>query len=203
MRRWAVLLVVLCSSAVVSPGFAEELDGTSYKASNKGQFGVHARVGTGYRGIFRYNDEFCGQTGEDLCLGRSPFALDFGLSYRVLQRLDLLMEMRVGLESDFGRTESEDGNRIRAYAPGVKVYFSDAGTLKFFSTLQLVIDTTNYPQVGQAVAGTDYGFKTVSGLQIDPHQTIGVFFFFSAEAGFKRWLRLQMEGGLGIQARFP
>ena len=199
MRRWAVLLVVLCGSAVVSPGFAEELDGTGGKVSNKGQFGVHARIGTGYRGIFRYNDEYCGQTGEDLCRGRAPFALDFGLSYRVLERLDVLMEMRLGLERDFGTSEATDGNKIRAFSPGVKVYFSDAGTLKFFSTLQLVIDTTHYPQADK----TDFGFKNVSGLQIDPHQTIGVFFFFGEEVGWSRWLRLQLEGGLGIQARFP
>jgi hypothetical protein len=107
--------------------------------------------------------------------------------------------MRLGLEDDFGESEGSDGSKLRAFAPGLKLYFHEAGTAKFFSTLQFVIDTTHYPQAEQ----TDLGVKNTSGLQLDLHKTVGVFFFFGEEVGWSRWLRLQLEAGMGLQARFP
>jgi len=200
-------LVFLLALGVLMPGFAhgEEraLDETSPEESNRGQFGVQVRMGSGYRGIFPYNDEYCGSPQEDanndFCSNRTPVFLDFGLSYRVLDRLDLLLEMRLGLEADFGINESSDGPRDRLYAPGVRVYFREGGTAKVFSTLQFVVDTTSYDQTDD----TDLAVKNVTGFQIDPHRTVGVFFFFGETVGWRRWLRFEMEGGLGLQARFP
>ena len=203
MERWPrfVAAVVLAGAVTLSGAavHAEELDETAAGVSNQGQFGVHFKVGTGYRGILRYNDEICGQAGEDLCLERAPFSMDLGLSYRATERLELLVEMRLGLEGDFGINDATSGNKIRNYSPGVKLYFSDAGTAKFFSTLQLVIDTTEYPQADKV----DWGFKNTSGLQIDMHKTVGIYFFFGEIVSWSRWLRLELEGGMGIQARFP
>jgi hypothetical protein len=203
MDRWlrfAAVLAVAGFFALSGPAaHAEELDQTDEGISNKGQFGVHFKVGTGYRGILRYNEEYCGQAGEDLCLERSPFSLDLGVSYRATERLELLVEMRLGLESDFGINDATSGDKVRSYSPGLKLYFSDAGTIKFFSTLQLVIDTTDYEQADKL----DWGLKNTSGLQIDMHKTVGIYFFFGEIVSWSRWLRLELEGGMGIQARFP
>ena len=201
-------LAFLVALGLLMPGLARgdetSLDGTSPDESHSGQFGFHAKIGTGYRGIFPYNDEYCGSPQEgsenNFCSNRSPFFLDLGLSYRVLERLDVFLEMRLGLESDFGRNESSDGPRNRYYSPGVKLYFREGGTMKVFSTLQFVMDTTAYDQ---SDTDFDLAVKNVSGIQIDPHRTVGMFFFFGETVGWSRWLRVEMEGGLGLQARFP
>jgi hypothetical protein len=174
--------------------------------SHKGQVGVSLGVGTGYRGILPYDDgEFCGDkndmgANDDLCIGRSPFSLDIGLSYGISRKLELLLEMRVGLEADFGSsTTADDGPKVSRFAPGVKLYVRDVGVTKFYSTLQLVIGTTDYP----TNSTKDFGIKQTNGLQFDLHKTVGVFFFFGEQTGWKRWLRFEMDAGLGIQARFP
>jgi hypothetical protein len=196
--------VLLVALGLLVPGAAradESLDETSPEVSHKRQFGFHAKMGTGYRAIFPYGDEYCGSEGSDndFCPTRAPLFLDVGLSYRVTDKLDVLLEMRLGLEKDFGRNESEEGSRNRLYSPGLKLYFREGGTMKVFSTLQFVIDTTDYPHIDEI----DYAVKNVTGLQIDPHKTMGVFFFFGETVGWSRWLRFEMEGGLGLQARFP
>jgi len=196
-RGCSIATVVLLS--LCAPAVAGNLDDTSPDEKSQGQVGLHAKVGSGYRGIFRDADEYCGVNGEDLCLARTPLFLDLGVSYRVLERLDILFEVRVGLERDFGATPAVKGVRNHAYAPGVKVYFKDAGTAKFWSSLAFEIETTDYPQKPE----TDYGMRLTNAFQFDPHHTVGVYFFFGPVFAWKRWLRFEIEGGVGLQARFP
>jgi hypothetical protein len=202
MRVLLALLVVAASAPAT--GWAEE-EGSN-ALTHKGQVGVHLAVGSGYRGILPYNEgEFCGDkndmgANDDVCIGRTPFGLDLGLSYGVNKKLEVLLEMRIGLESDFGSsTTASDGPKLRMFAPGVKVYLRDVGVTKFFSTLQFLIDVTDYPTNDSA----DLGVKQTNGLQFDLHKTAGVFFYFGEVVTFDRWLRFQMEAGLGLQARFP
>ncbi|HUH04941.1 MAG TPA: hypothetical protein VML75_23245 [Kofleriaceae bacterium] len=195
-------LVWALGVATPAPAQAEELDKTSVEDSHKGQFGLSARFGTGYRGIFPFDDAiYCGDPDSvgELCLGRSPVFVDLGASYRVLDQLELLVEMRVGIEADFGANASTDGESLRVYAPGIRAYLRDAGLLKLFLTLQFTIDTTSYPQAPD----TDYGVRLTPGVMLDPHKTVGIMFFFGPAVTWSRWLKFEMEGGLGIQARFP
>lgn len=206
MRRaliGAVVLGFLCPGVAL----AQDLDKTDVDRSNKGQFGLSAKVSFGYRGIFPYAEDpdyFCGSNGGagelgDPCQGRSPAGLDLGLEYRALDALGLLLEMRFGIERDFGASSSDDGPRQRILAPGVRAYLRDSAGFKFFIGLQFTADLTDYAQA----PGNDYGVRLTPGVMLDPHRTVGLIAFFGPMVSWSRWLQFGMEGGLGIQARFP
>ena len=197
MLRGAIALAALL--LLCAPAVADELDETSPDESQQGQVGLHAKIGTSYRGIFRDAEEYCGKTGEDLCQGRAPLYLDLGAGYRVIEKLELFFEVRIGLERDFGASATSTGARNRVYSPGVKLYFKEEGTAKFWSSLMFNIDTTNYPQKPE----TDYGVRLTNAFQFDPHRTYGVFFYAGPIFAWQRWLRFEIEGGIGMQARFP
>jgi len=172
--------------------------------SHKGQVGLHLQGVLGYRSIVTYDEEFCGElkdggANRSTCYGRSPFVLDVGLAYGVFSVLEVMLEMRLGLEKDIGATPNQDGPRTFALAPGVKAYLGRFGEMAFFSTLQLPIDFTSFDQVDK----NDFGVRNINGLQLDLHRTFGVYVLFGEEVSFRRWLRFEIEAGLGVQARFP
>ena len=172
--------------------------------SHKGQVGLHLQGVLGYRSIVTYDEEFCGElkdggANRSTCYGRSPFVLDVGLAYGVFSMLEVMLEMRLGLEKDIGATPNQDGPRTFALAPGVKAYLGRFGEMAFFSTLQLPIDFTSFDQVDK----NDFGVRNINGLQLDLHRTFGVYVLFGEEVSFRRWLRFEIEAGLGVQARFP
>ena len=45
---------------------------------------------------------------------------------------------------DFGTVPSADGPHIHQFAPGARFFFSESGRSKFFSTAQVVFDTSAY-----------------------------------------------------------
>ncbi|HEY8145569.1 MAG TPA: hypothetical protein VIG06_22970 [Kofleriaceae bacterium] len=174
--------------------------------SHKGQVVLHLQGVLGYRSIVTYDEEYCGDLKKDdgggnsaTCYGRSPFSLDVGLGYGVLDILEVFLEMRFGLERDIGATPNMDGPRTVALAPGVKAYLGRIGEMAFFSTVQLPIDFTSFDQVDK----NDFGIRNVNGLQLDLHRTFGVYVMFGEEVSWRRWLRFEIEAGLGVQARFP
>lgn len=184
----------------------DEDDDQEPDVSHKNQFGLHLQGVLGYRAIVTYDEEYCGDLKQDdgggnsaACYGRSPFGLDIGLAYGVLDALEVLLEMRVGLERDIGPAPNMDGPRMFALAPGVKAYLGRIGEMAFFSTLQLPIDFTSFDQVDK----NDFGIRNVNGLQLDLHRTFGVYVMFGEEVSWRRWLRFELEAGLGAQARFP
>jgi hypothetical protein len=194
------------------PGAAPEQDADEEEedeesaARHKNQLGLHLQGVLGYRAIVTYDEEYCGDLKQDdgggnsaACYGRSPFALDIGLAWGVLDTLEVLLEMRVGLERDIGAAPDMDGPRTFALAPGVKAYLGRIGEMAFFSTLQLPIDFTSFDQVDK----NDFGIRNVNGLQLDLHRTFGVYVMFGEEVSWRRWLRFELEAGLGAQARFP
>ena len=69
-----------------------------------------------------------------------PLALDLEGSYGVSQRIELVLELRIGLERDFGTTPSESGPRPFHVAPGARFYFSEAKRTKLFVQPELVFD---------------------------------------------------------------
>lgn len=171
---------------------------------HKGQVGLHLQGVMGYRSIVTYDEEFCGDLKDSggnrsTCYGRSPFGFDVGLGYGVLSMLEVFLEMRLGVERDIGVSPSMDGPRMVALAPGIKAYLGRIGEMAFFSTLQLPIDFTSFDQVDK----NDFGIRNVNGLQLDLHRTFGLYVMFGEEVSWRRWLRFEIEAGLGLQARFP
>ncbi len=202
-RTWlcwfvAIWLGLAASAAPARAGKKSEKASEGADISHRRQFGASLHLGTGLRAISPYEGEYCG-TGESVCVARTPVALDLGLSYGVLDSLELLLELRLGLERDFGASDNLDGPRIIAFSPGFRYYFSEAKSLKVFSSFQFSIDATDYAQAG----GTDFAVKNTNGLLYDLDKRVGLYGFFGEIIGWDRWLRIEIEAGLGVQARFP
>ncbi|HVV82000.1 MAG TPA: hypothetical protein VHE35_02930 [Kofleriaceae bacterium] len=181
------------------------------RQDHKGQFGLGLSLVTGYRFIKTWdNSRYCGERAAEsngsgnssYCVGHVPVSLDVSLSYGFTRGVEVLLDLRFGLERDFGSSPTADGPRLRAYAPGVKFWLSH-GAVNYFSTAQLAIDTTGYTDGGGGDLGADVRLRNANGLQVDFHDSYGVYAYFGEELAFRRWLEGGLELGAGIQGRYP
>ena len=199
MRALLVLLLV------TTPAWADDSEPPS--TFHKGQFGMSARLGMGVRGIATYNNMvYCGKTDPmaeygfaSVCTHRMPISLDLEAAYGVAQSIELTLELRIGIESDFGTSPSGDGPRPLALAPGARFFFSEAKHTKLFFQPELVFDFADYSQR----AGNDFGVRGIEGFWIDLHRSYGFYFWIAETAEFRRWLSFSFEGGIGFQGRYP
>jgi hypothetical protein len=172
---------------------------------HKGQFGVSARIPLGVRGIATYeNSVYCGTTDPEaefgfasVCTGRTPLVLDLEASYGITAGIDLVLELRLGLETEFGRTQAESGPRPFHLSPGARFFFSDSGRARFFVQPQLLIDFTGHER------GNDFGVRGIEGLWIDLHRAYGIYVYVAESLTFSRWLSASFEAGFGFQGRYP
>lgn len=169
---------------------------TSPSLSHERQFGVGILLGSGYRVLFPYQENvYCGQPGKRVCNGRLPAYLDLQGSFGFHANWDVLVDLRLGLEADFARTHDF------AIAPGVRYWVDPPARLKFFTTLQLVFDTTE--QHSRVLSGWDLAFHNSNGLMFEVMRDLGLYGQVSDTVGFVRWLRFEIDVGAGVQARFP
>jgi hypothetical protein len=161
------------------------------------QFGIALLPGTGYRGIFPYQEGiYCGQLNKRVCTGRVPWFLDVQPSFGFGNRWDILIDLRFGLEEDFTKTHQF------AVAPGVRYWVDPLETTKFFATIQLAYDTT--PQHLSALThNDDVALRNSNGFMFEVMRNFGVYLQFGETIGFVRWLRFEVDGGIGVQARLP
>lgn len=196
----AVFALLLLAS---TPAWAD--DSEPPKTFHKGQFGLSARFGLGARGIATYdNTVYCGKQDPQaehgfasVCTGRTPLALDLEAAYGVTQSIELTLELRLGLERDFGANASEEGPRPFWLAPGARFFFSEEKHTKLFVQPELVLDLGGYD------AGKDIGVRGIEGFWIDLHKTYGLYFFVGETLEFSRWLSATFEAGVGFQGRYP
>ncbi len=180
------------------------------RLSHKGQFELSARLALGLRAITPYHEEYCGKQDATasngfaaVCTGRAPFSLDFEIGYGVGHRVDAFIELRLALEQDFGASPSAtEGARLFHVSPGARIFFSDAGKSKLFTTGQLVLDFSGYEDPAGKKLGTDFGVRNMSGLWVDLDKAYGFYVFIGETATFARWLRFELEAGVGIQGRY-
>lgn len=179
--------------------------------SHKGQLQASARIALGLRAIVPYEKtDYCGQTDSatssgnaPVCTGRAPFSFDLELGYGVARRVDLIVELRLGLETDFAPTAvAMDGPRMFHLAPGARFFFSDAKTSKLFTTVQLVVDASGYEDGGGGSRGTDFGVRNMNGMWFDLDRAYGFYAYIGETATFSRWLRFELEAGIGFSARY-
>jgi hypothetical protein len=220
--RGALIAIVLLTSATAfaqsddgdNPGLITPTPKPKAAAEREGhlhQFGLGLQIAVGMRAINPYSDGvFCGSVGDNgnqnqaYCLARTPMTFDFELTYGVKPALEALMELRIGVERDFGTTSSSGGGpHVHQWAPGARFFFAETGRAKFFSTAQMVFDTSGYQDASGDDRGFDFGFRNVNGFWFDPTKAYGVYVFFGEEVGFKRWLSAALEGGVGVQGRLP
>lgn len=194
MRALVVLAVVFAS------GQTAHADST-----HKGQFGGSARLGLGVRGIATYeNKHYCGKTDTQaefgyasVCTGRMPLTLDLEGSYGIGRKVDLALELRVGLESDFGTTPADDGPHLIQLAAGARFLFSDSARGKAFVQPALMFDFSDY---GNGT-GNDIGVRGIEGYWVDLSHQYAAYVFVGETLGFSRWLSAEFEVGAGFQIR--
>jgi hypothetical protein len=202
MARW-LLLVMAVFVVSATPAWADEA--VSPVTFHKGQFGGSARFAIGGRGIATYeNTVYCGKTDPQaehgfasVCTGRLPLSLDLEAAYGVTGSIELTLELRLGLERDFGTDPSSPGPRPFYVAPGARFFFSEAARSKLFVQPELVFDFAGYSR------GNDFGVRGIEGYWIDLHKSYGLYFFVAETLEFSRWLSASFEGGVGFQGRYP
>jgi hypothetical protein len=220
VRAGAILFVVcvplavcaLSSHALANPP-SEDISEYTF---HEHQFGLSARIGDGFRALFTKADTtYCGQTGDNAagnasaCYGRTPLALDLEASYAVKRAIEVLVAVRLGLETDFASSpmSTTSGPHRLDLALGGRFFFSEAKHVKLFIQPMLVFDFTNYAQVPGG--SFDFGGRVLQGVWIDVHKTYGFYFYLGETAelakffGGSRWLDAEFEGGFGFQGRYP
>ncbi len=218
MRIWlgiAPLLLPATAVAEVAPEPAPPPEPkpvpASVRLSHHKQFEVSLRLVEGLRAIAPYgSDAYCGDTDATranqfaaVCTGRTPFSIDLELGYGVAPKIDAFLELRLGLESDFGSSPSDvEGTRQFHISPGARFFFADAGSSKLFTTAQIVLDTSGYRNVAGGDLSADFGVRNMNGLWFDLDKAYGFYIFVGETATFARWFRLELEAGIGVQGRY-
>jgi hypothetical protein len=205
MRLLGLGWLVVCSVVAWRPAAAEDYEatgGTERSYSHGGQFKLYSQVGLGYRLIYRYDEnDFCGQAGQTQCRDTTPPWIELGLGYGITNSFEVLLDLRLGLGADFKPEGSrEDGPKAMVIAPGIRVFIDDFGSIKFFTTFQVAIDRTEFQGVAEA---TDIGLRNVNAFLVDLHRTFGIYVHVGETIGFVRWLRFEVDAGLGMMVRLP
>ncbi len=167
------------------------------KLTHELQFGIALLPGTGYRGIFPYQEMVdCGQLGKRVCTSRLPFFLDVQPSFGFAARWDVLVDLRFGLGEDFTRS------RQFAVAPGFRYWVDPDEHAKFFATIQVAWDTTaqHNPLLSH---NDDFALRNSNGFMYEIMRNFGAYVQFGETIGFVRWLRFEIDAGIGVQARLP
>ena len=193
-----VIRVIAVLWVLAAPALADDVEPIT---SHRGQFGLSARLGLGVRAIATYDRTvFCGSDVDDrVCTGRSPMSLDLEASYGIKDSVELTLELRLGLERDFGATPGGDGPRPFHLAPGARFFFAEAKRTKLFVQPSLVFDFASYQQRD----GNDFGVRGIEGFWIDLHRSYGLYLYVAETIEFSRWLSGGFEAGVGFQGRYP
>ncbi len=171
------------------------------RLDHRHQTGLSLMPGIGFEIRVPYQDnKDCGdpdRAAKRVCTGGTPLFLDLQLAFGISSRIDLMADLRFGLDTP---AEVKVGKQF-AFAPGVRVWLDQDSNLKFYTTGQFVYDSTTQNQIN--VSDQDYGVRNANGLMYDVIRNVGFFFQFGETIGFKRWFRISLDAGLGVQVRFP
>jgi hypothetical protein len=175
---------------------------------HKYQTGLSIMPGSGYRLTVPYEDglpcgDSSGMQNKRVCSNRVPFFLDIQISFGLIPRMDIIADLRFGLED----VPAFRGSKQFAFAPGIRFWLDQDVALKFFTTLQFVYDYTDYSSFtsneGKSIHSSDFGIRNANGLMYDPIRNVGFFIQFGETIGFMRWFHVDLDIGLGVQIRFP
>ncbi len=163
---------------------------------HKDQFGVAVLSGSGYRIIAPYKDKIsCGQGINRVCTGRLPFFMEVQPSFGFARHWDVIVDLRFGVEPDF------NGSHQFAVSPGIRYWVDAELPTKFFATFQGVYDLN--PQHDPGIKDYDFGVRNANGFMFEVMRNLGFYLQFGETLGLVRWLRFEVDGGIGVQARFP
>jgi hypothetical protein len=158
------------------------------------------QLGSAWRAIFPFDEEYCGEddAAKAYCSGRAPVVLGLALEYGLTRNLEALIGIDVGLERDFGVDPNDDeGPRVFALSPGLKLYLTELGPGDLASTAELLIDSTSYDQADES----DLGVRNRSTWEIPISKNFWAQLYLGETASWKRWFRFQVDFGLGALVR--
>lgn len=165
--------------------------------SHKFQFGLAIMPGFGYRLIVPYEDNAsCGEVGKRVCSSSLPVFLDLQPSFGFAHHWDLVVDLRFGLGKDF------TGTHQFAMAPGFRYWVSPHDNMKFFATIQVAYDVTTQNNAALK-RNNDWALRNSNGFMYEVMRNMGLYVQFGETLGFVRWLRFEIDVGLGVQARLP
>ena len=163
---------------------------------HKYQLGISVMPGVGFRGVFPYEENIpCGQQGKRVCTGMLPFFLDVQASFGIAEHWDVLVDLRFGIVTDFTTSHQF------AVAPGFRYWVDPELPVKFYATIQGVFDAT--AQHNSMVKNNDFGVRNANGMMFEVMRNFGFYVQFGETIGFVRWLRFEIDAGVGVQARIP
>ncbi len=163
---------------------------------HRDQFGLAIMPGSGYRIIAPYKDNIpCGQLNTRVCAGRIPLFLDAQASFGFAAHWDVIVDLRFGIEADFSQSHQF------AVAPGVRYWVDADQPAKFFATIQGIYDLN--PQHEPGIKDYDLGVRNANGFMFEVMRNLGFYLQFGETLGLVRWLRFEVDAGIGVQARFP
>ncbi len=203
VKAWWLFAVVAAGAGTARADDIDEPPMTFHK----GQLGISARLAFGYRFLAPHdgNKSYCGVSDANqasgnasVCTAGMPPALDLEAAYGVAQHIELTLELRLGLSSDFGATPADSGPHTLRLDPGARFFFSEAKHAKLFIQPMLLADFTGFSQ-----RSAEYGVRAIQGVWIDLHRAYGIYGFIGETAGFTPWLEGEFEGGFGFQGRYP
>ena len=163
---------------------------------HKDHFGIALLPGSGFRIIAPYKEGIsCGQLQNRVCTGRIPFFIDAQPSFGFARHWDVIVDLRFGVEADF------NGSHDFSVAPGLRYWVDPELATKFFATIQGVYDLN--PPHDPRIKDYDFGVRNANGFMFEVMRNLGFYLQFGETVGFVRWLRFEVDGGVGVQARFP
>ena len=59
------------------------------------------------------------------------------------------------------------------------------------------------PSTTRLIKNNDFGVRNANGLMFEVMRNFGFYIQFGETVGFVRWLRFEIDGGAGVQARIP
>ncbi len=187
------------SDAATSAAPASTTQPTRLRWGHRMQGELRVTASVGYAIAIHYErSPPCDAVGSTFCHGRTPFTLDFAGGFGVLEWLEVEARFRLGVEQTQGLSITNGvGSALpMAAGVGVRAYGSESSRFKFgFGAAVLLDFTANQPL--DVVARLDQGI----------HYDVARNFAFYVQVGetiqFLRNLYAGIDGGLGVQGRFP
>ena len=181
---------------------------------HRGQGGLRVGLVGGYRMIFRYDDSpYCrpydpAESEQPKSCGHTaPLALDFALSYALLDVLEPYLWLRLGLAGE----EETDTDPVQILGIGTRLYTSSDSAFKVFLEPAIAYEFEGGGDNPDPAAPADYDpnyskdliFHLGVGPQYDFHENVGAFIDAGVTTGIFRGISSTLEIQLGVQGRYP
>jgi hypothetical protein len=156
-------------------------------------------INEGYQFAIKYDrGSPCDSLGSTFCRGRSPLTLDFAAGFGALDWLEVEARFRLGVEQTYGfQLSNAAGSALpMAAGLGVRIYGSETSRLKFAFGVAALLDFTTGQSL-EVIARLD------EGLHYDVARQFGFYLQLGESISFLRALGFAIDGGFGIQGRFP